>query len=86
MDEIESHSCIRFEPKRRQPCFLTITKDNGCWFEGFGDCRPRISFGMGCEKYGTILHELLHAIGFEHEHNRPDRSDYIIINWRNIEG
>ncbi|XP_055952664.1 zinc metalloproteinase nas-6-like [Argiope bruennichi] len=84
MEEIESYSCIRFVPRRRQKCFLTLTKKDGCWFEGYGECRPRISLGIGCTEYGTILHELLHAIGFPHEQNRPDRSDYITINWRNI--
>ncbi|GBM77923.1 Zinc metalloproteinase nas-13 [Araneus ventricosus] len=85
MEEIESHSRIQFEPRRRQKCYLTLTKRDGCWFEGSGECRTRISLGMDCTEFGTILHELLHAIGFEHEQNRPDRSDYIIINWRNIE-
>ena len=31
------------------------------------------------------VHELLHTLGFVHEHTRPDRDDFISINSGNIE-
>ena len=31
------------------------------------------------------VHELLHTLGFVHEHTRPDRDDFISVNMDNIE-
>ncbi len=37
------------------------------------------------ESYGTVQHEMLHALGFYHEHSSTERDDYVIISWDNIQ-
>ncbi|CAL8075780.1 unnamed protein product [Orchesella dallaii] len=37
-----------------------------------------------CMSTGDILHELAHALGIPHEQQRPDRDQYVTINWSNI--
>ncbi|UYV66247.1 hypothetical protein LAZ67_4000978 [Cordylochernes scorpioides] len=38
-----------------------------------------------CNNVGSILHELNHAVGFDHEHNRSDRDQFLNVLEENIQ-
>lgn len=52
-------------------------------FLGYG--QQGISLSKRCIQFQTILHEIGHAIGFWHEHTRPDRDDYVDVLYDNID-
>lgn len=85
--EFRDKTCVRFVPKSPQDRdYIYFYRDLGCFSPiGRQGGRQKLSVGSGCEYKGTVLHEMMHAIGFFHEHTRPDRNQYIRINWWNIE-
>ncbi|GFY62004.1 protein SpAN [Trichonephila inaurata madagascariensis] len=84
MRTIEKYSRIQFIERTNEEPFLTFSRLNGCYFHKGNGKHPRISLGIGCDHFGTVLHELMHAIGFPHEQRRPDRDEYITIHLNNI--
>ena len=47
---------------------------NRCWsFVGMQGGKQDISIGNACGYRGTVIHEIMLALGFFHEHTRPDR-------------
>ena len=46
--------------------------------------RRVISLHKYCWYRGTVLHHLMHTLGFGHENNRPDRDSFVKILWDNI--
>nr|CAH0106813.1 unnamed protein product [Daphnia galeata] len=78
-------TCIRFVPRSSQRDYLIIIKSSGCWAQkGRVGGAQQMSLGNGCVYQSVILHEFMHAVGFDHEQNRPDQARYITVNFTNI--
>ncbi|KAI8442421.1 hypothetical protein MSG28_005935 [Choristoneura fumiferana] len=81
-------TCLRFVPYNGQKDYISIQSGNtGCW-SSVGRIGGRQEVNLqnpGCvSKKGTVLHELLHAVGFMHEQSRHERDDYVDVRYDNI--
>ncbi|XP_036440035.1 high choriolytic enzyme 1-like [Colossoma macropomum] len=79
-------TCIRFRPRRRQRDYIHIQSRSGCYsFVGRRGGEQVVSLNRrGCIYHGVIQHELLHALGFNHEQTRSDRDRHVRILYQNI--
>ncbi|XP_064617624.1 meprin A subunit beta-like [Liolophura sinensis] len=84
--DIEESSCLKFKRRNNEEDYLFISSMDGCWSDvGRVGGKQDVSLAENCNSKGIALHELLHALGFWHEHCRLDRDQHIQIMWQNIE-
>ncbi|KAG5849135.1 hypothetical protein ANANG_G00106790 [Anguilla anguilla] len=81
-----SCTCIRFRRRRREKDFLNIQSREGCYsFVGRQGGGQVVSLSrQGCVYHGIVQHEILHALGFDHEQTRSDRDKHVRILFENI--
>ncbi|XP_040563948.1 zinc metalloproteinase nas-12 isoform X2 [Lepeophtheirus salmonis] len=97
LKSIEFLSCLKFElwdGRKKDYLYIHPSKIKpGCWsFVGKQGGRQDLSLRRPTKKScyclcnsGRILHEVLHALGFYHEHSRPDRDKFIEIVSSNVQ-
>ncbi|XP_015909146.1 astacin-like metalloprotease toxin 5 isoform X2 [Parasteatoda tepidariorum] len=85
MQHYADKTCIRFVPRTDEVQYVKIFPGKGCYSHvGKTLNEQPLSLGAGCFKFGTIVHELGHTVGFFHEHSRSDRDDFLNIHRENI--
>ncbi len=83
--QIEAVTAVRFVPRTSQSDYVRFQNSTGCssWIGRQGG-RQAIKLNVACD-LGAVVHEILHALGLGHEHQRHDRDQHVEIHWDNIQ-
>ncbi|XP_046897581.1 low choriolytic enzyme-like [Hypomesus transpacificus] len=79
-------TCVRFIPRTTQRDFVDIQCRSGCYsYVGRQGSGQVVSLARnGCVFRSVVQHELLHALGFDHEQTRSDRDQNVRILLENV--
>jgi hypothetical protein len=87
INEINSRTNVTFVEYTNQPNYVVFVYDEKwctSWIGMLGG-KQEIRCAIGRNfKAGSLIHEILHCLGFYHEHQRPDRDSYVSVNMGNI--
>uniref|UniRef100_A0A7N6ATV6 Metalloendopeptidase n=1 Tax=Anabas testudineus TaxID=64144 RepID=A0A7N6ATV6_ANATE len=86
INSFSASTCIRFIPRTTQTDYINIKSLDGCYsYVGRQGNVQTVSLkSQGCIYFGTVQHELIHALGFNHEQCRSDRDQHIKILLQNV--
>lgn len=91
--EIQSKTCVTFEPynrKKHRDYISVVAEYRGCFsFVGRQGGEQIINLqphkvGSGCFKLFTIVHEFLHALGFFHMQAATNRDEFVEIRFKSV--
>ncbi|XP_046646395.1 zinc metalloproteinase nas-4-like [Daphnia pulicaria] len=95
MNAYHKNTCIRFVPRTNEVDYVQIRRlDITGWscnsmglgyYQNYGAHQVNLAPACYASQTGTTMHELMHRVGFHHEHTRPDRDNYVNVIWANID-
>lgn len=91
MKDIEDNTCVRFsEGSNAENHYIYVTnnldEESRSEIGYIHDEGQSLNFGTKTRSKGAIIHEFLHALGFDHQHSAVKRDDYVEIVKENIRG
>ncbi|CAH2100031.1 unnamed protein product [Euphydryas editha] len=95
MADIANKSCLRFRPRINNEhaviiqgsasgCYSNVGLSTGDHDDSEEEEDQVLNLAKGCFKHGTVVHEMLHTLGFYHMQSTYDRDDFVQIVWENI--
>ena len=86
MRDMEGYANITFVERTNQANYVSFDDTGGCSsYVGMIGGPQTLSLTKNCFSTRVIQHELLHALGFWHEHSRSDRDSFVEIIEENIQ-
>ncbi len=85
MGEFAKVSCVEKRSQDRDYLMITRTNENICGSSYVGRWGGEQPLKLRCWTRRTVQHELLHALGIPHEHNRHDRDNFLTMLWQNAD-
>nr|XP_022309440.1 blastula protease 10-like [Crassostrea virginica] len=87
IEQLSTTTCVNWVKRDSETDYVNIINDSGCYsYVGkIGGGQPVSMQANGCMTVHTMLHEMLHAMGTEHEQSRSDRAGMTSMIWNNID-
>ena len=85
IDTMNESTKIKFVEQTDEENYVVFREGKGCYsFVGMKGGPQPIILDEHCS-VGSILHEMMHVLGFYHEQSRPDRDEHLEVLWGNIQ-
>ncbi|KIH61816.1 astacin [Ancylostoma duodenale] len=80
----KDYTCIGFKKVKYEKSAILV-ENTGPYCSHSGKPGQEQWLNIGCGDFTGVAHEVGHALGLEHTHSRPDRDQYLTVNWTNVE-
>lgn len=84
IEYLNTYTTLCLVPRSTQTDYVEFIARDGNW-SMIGRTGGRQEISVENDNMGTVIHEIMHALGFRHTHCREDRDKFVSINMGNVE-